>query len=334
MKKCLISLCCLFFIVSLTEAQEVATPLETAKTFTRQGDYANAVMVLNKALEQDGDNLELLKELGFTYYLQRDNSKAMSIASRLLEKKDADVQAYQIAAMPYKALDDLKELDKIYKKGLKAFPNSGVLHNEYGELLWGKQDFNAIKQWEKGIEVEPNYAGNYYNAAKYYYFTQEKVWGLMYGEIFVNMESYSRRTVEMKEILLNGYKKLFTDGDMKKNQDEKNGFVMAVLNVMSRNTPLTNKGITPETLVMLRTRFALQWNENYRSTYPFKLFEYHHQLLNEGMFEAYNHWLFGSAQDLTAFQGWTNSHTNEYNRFIAFQKGRVFKMPSNQYYNR
>ena len=65
--------------------------------------------------------------------------------------------------------------------------------------------------WEKGIEIDPNYSGNYYNAAQYYFFTQDKVWGLVYGEIFVNLESYSKRTAEMKDLLLEGYKKLFTD---------------------------------------------------------------------------------------------------------------------------
>ncbi len=75
-------------------------------------------------------------------------------------------------------------------------------------MLWSKKDFKeAVKQWEKGIEVDPNHSGNYYNAAKYYYFTQDKVWSIVYGEIFVNLESYSKRTPEIKTILLNSYKK-------------------------------------------------------------------------------------------------------------------------------
>ena len=64
-----------------------------------------------------------------------------------------------------------------------------------------RQDYDAIKWWEKGIEVDPNYSSNYYNACKYYYFTYDKVWSLIYGEIFVNLESYSKRTPEIKNIL-------------------------------------------------------------------------------------------------------------------------------------
>ena len=78
------------------------------------------------------------------------------------------------------ALNDTKEAEKIYKKGIKKFPNSGPLYNEYGELLLGQKDYNAIKQWEKGIEVNPGYSKNYYNACKYYYFTTDKVLSLIH----------------------------------------------------------------------------------------------------------------------------------------------------------
>ena len=86
------------------------------------------------------------------------------------------------------------------------------------------------------------------------------------------------------------------------------------------------EGINPESLTMIRTRFILDWDEKYASKYPFRLFEYHRQLLKEGLFEAYNQWLFGSVQNLTAFQTWINTHADAYQQFVAFQQGRVFKM--------
>lgn len=333
MKKYLVLAFSLIAISAAAQEQDVKTLHETAKSFIRQGDYSNAILVLNKALIQEPDNLELLKDQAFAYYLQRDYTRSTGVAKKLLERKDADVQTYQIAALAYKAQGDAKELDKLYKKGLKAFPKSGPLYNEYGELLWGREDYSAIKQWEKGIEVDPGFSGNYYNAAKYYYLTMDKVWSLIYGEIFINLESYSQRTIEMKDILLNSYKKFFTDADMKKNQDVKNEFVIAFIDNMSRQSAVASKGITPESLSMIRTRFILDWFEKNGTKMPLKLFQFQQQLLKEGLFEAYNQWIFGPAQDLTAFQNWTHTHADEYNRFISFQKGRLFKMPENQYYN-
>lgn len=333
MKKYLVFLFSVLTTVAFAQDQDAKTLHETAKTFMRQGDYANALLVLSKALQQQPDNLDMLKDQAFVYYLSKDYTRSEAVSKKLLERKDVDPQTYQIAAMPYKIKDDIKELDKLYKKGLKLFPNSGALYSEYGEVLWNKQDYNAIKQWEKGIEMDPNYSGNYYNAAKYYFLTMDKVWSTLYGEIFVNLESYSRRTVEIKELLLNSYKKLFTDADMQKNQDVKNAFVSAYIGNVSKQAGVAAEGITPASLTMIRTRFALNWFEKNGGSLPFRLFEYHRQLLREGMFEAYNQWLFGATQDLTAFQNWTHTHADEYNKFIAFQKGRVFKLPANQYYN-
>ena len=106
-----------------------------------------------------------------------------------MDRDDADVVCFQLGGNVYKALEEAKECEKVYKKGLKKFPNSGPLYSEYGELLWATKDYSAIDQWEKGIQVDPAYSGNYYNAALYYFYTKDKVWSLIYGEIFVNMES-------------------------------------------------------------------------------------------------------------------------------------------------
>ena len=90
--------------------------------------------------------------------------------------------------------------------------------------------------------------------------------------------------------------------------------------------------MTPSTLSLVRTRFILEWFDKYAAKFPFRLFDYHHQLITEGMFDAYNQWIFGSVEDLQVFQNWTASHSEEYNRFISFQKGRIFKLPEGQHY--
>lgn len=313
--------------------QDSTSQHQTAKTFIRQGDYSNAILVLNKALESDPNNFEIKKDLAFAYYLHRDYSKAMETVKPLTESASVDVQSYQILGMVYKAIEDRKEAEKMYKAAIKKFPRSGIMYNEYGEMLWSKKDFTeAVKLWEKGIEVEPNFSGNYYNAAKYYYFSVDKVWGIIYGEIFVNLESYSKRTAEIRTLLLDGYKKLFADADLAKNQNTKNEFARAFLENMKKNASVVSSGVTPESLSALRTRFILDWNASSASRFPFRLFDYHLQLLKAGMFDAYNQWIFGIAKDLTAFQVWTTTHTDEYSKFNTFQKNRVFKLPEGQYY--
>jgi hypothetical protein len=217
---------------------------------------------------------------------------------------------------------------------LKKFPKSGPLYSEYGELLWARKDYAAIDQWEKGIETDPAYSGNYYNAALFYFYTKDKVWSLIYGEIFVNMESLSERGAAMKELLLKGYKeKLFAEPDLLKGEENnKSAFAKAFLSVMNKQSAQLTKGITTESLTMIRTRFILDWYENYAVRFPFRLFDYQQQLLREGMFEAYNQWLFGTIENLPAYETWTKTHAEEYNGFSAFLKSRVFRVPPGQYY--
>ncbi|MBC7873581.1 MAG: tetratricopeptide repeat protein, partial [Ferruginibacter sp.] len=249
---------------------------ETAKTFMRTGDFDNAIIVLTRALNGDPKNMEMQKDLVMCYYMKRDYTKALEGAKVLTDDDDADVAAFQIAGNVYKALEDVKNCEKLYKKGLKKFPKSGPLYSEYGELLWATKDFSAIEKWEQGIKVDPAYSGNYYNASMYYFYTKDKVWSLLYGEIFINMESFGERGAAMKQSLLQGYKeKLFADADLMKDQeDNKSGFAKAVLSCISKQAALADKGITTDILTMIRTRFILDWYANNAVKYPFRLFDY------------------------------------------------------------
>jgi Tfp pilus assembly protein PilF len=307
---------------------------QTAKAYIRQGDYANAIVVLSQALEADRDNIEMKKDLAFAYYLQRDFPRALSAIQPVIEDRDNDAQSFQILGMIHEAQNNRRDAERAYRVGIRRFPESGVLYNELGELLWSNASFpEALSQWLKGIQRDQSFAGNYFNAAKYYYLSQDKVWGLIYGEMFINLESYSRRTPEVKTMLFEGYKKLFTESDIYNNQDTKNEFVRAFLDIMKDNVHIVSNGVTPEALSVLRTRFLLSWQEKYASKFPFRLFEYQRQLARAGMFDAYNQWIFGAASNLTTFQQWTVTHTESYNKFTSFQKNRVFKVPEGQYYN-
>jgi tetratricopeptide (TPR) repeat protein len=335
MKKITCFLLATFMIGAAAFAQDdVKTLRETARTFMIAGDYNNAILVLNRAMAIDKNSLEIQNELIQNYYLKQDFVKALEGVKAVIDRDDADIMTYQIAGNVYKALEMVKECDKMYKKALKKFPGSGALYSEYGELLWATKDFSAINQWEKGIQVDPSYGGNYYNAALYYFYTQDKVWSLVYGEIFVNMESLSERGAAMKKLLLQGYKeKLFVDADILKGEEKnKSEFAKAFLTTMGKQSSLVTKGISTETLTMIRSRFILDWYTNHASKFPFRLFDYHQQLLREGMFEAYNQWLFGPVENLASYDTWTRTHSEDFAAFNTFQRSRVFRIPAGQYY--
>ncbi|MBL0145240.1 MAG: tetratricopeptide repeat protein [Chitinophagaceae bacterium] len=332
MKKIIVSVLLVFSFYS-TFAQDAKELHETGRTFMMQGDYPNAILVLNRAIALQPDNIEIAKDLALNYYFSGNYTKAQEIIKPLLDREDADDQCYQIAGDIYLAQDNTKDCEKLYKKGIKKFPNSGSLYNEYGKLMWAQKNYDAIKMWEKGIEVSPSFSKNYFNACKFYYFSTDKVWSIIYGEIFLNMEPMSTSSPEIKTILLESYKKLFADTDVAKNNKENNPFVTAFLQTIFKQSNVVTTGINTDNLIMLRSRFILDWFSENANKFPNRLFDWQKQLLQEGVFEAYNHWIFTAAQNLPAYQTWTSTHNTEYTELTRFQKGRIFKIPAGQYYN-
>lgn len=322
------------FALSAYAQQNADTLQKAGREYMLNGDWGNAIMVFNRALKQRPNDISLRNDIAYTYFLQRDFEKALETIKPVIAGKDADVKSFQIAGTIYRAIEDIKEAGKVYIKGLKQFPKSGVLHSEYGELLWHKKDYAAIKQWEKGIEADPNYPGNYYHASRFYYFTTDKIWSLIYGEIFINLESYTIRTAEIKNILYDGYKKLFSGSDLMESYKSKkqSGFEKAFLASMNSQAHLAATGIKPETLFSIREGFIKHWFATQAATFPFRLFDYLKQLLESGMFEAYNQWIFGSAVHAADYQTWISHNKAAYDTFHQFQRGRVFKLPEGQYY--
>lgn len=334
MKKILLAIC--FFSLSIyvfSQTEDIEKLHENAKAFMRQGDYANASLILTRALALAPDNIGIIKDLAFDYYLQKENTKALEVIKPVLEKDNADDQAYQIGGTIYRALNQPKDAERLYKKAIKTYPEDGALYNDYGEMLWSQQDYSAIKLWEEGIKQDPSYGGNYYNACKFYFLSTDKIWSLIYGEIFINIESFTSRTAEIKNVLLDGYKKLFADPDLLANTKDKNKFEIAYLTTMNKQNSVVINGLNPETLTMIRTRFILDWEQGYANKFPFALFERQEQYLEEGIFPAYNEWIFGAAQNLAAYQNWISTHPEEYTAFSKFQKGVIFKVPKGQYYH-
>lgn len=330
-------LCFLVTAAMPVKAQSVKELLETGNTLMQGGDIANAINVLNKAYQQDANNVEVVKSLSFCYYINKDYARAMNVITPMVKGDSADDACYQIAGNIYVALNENKEADKLYKKALARFPDSGPLYADYGIYLGSlAHSADAIKIWEKGIESDPSYPGNYYYASKFYY-SVDVFWSVIYGEIFVNMESLTRRTPEIKALLLDSYKKMFK-GDQYLNPlvDKKgtavNCFETAARTTFKASASMIADSMNVETLTSLRSRFILDWYNKYAAQYPCRLFEYQRQLLQQGMFTAYNQWIFGFAQDENTYNNWVSAHNAEFNTYYSFARGRVFKIPHGQYY--
>lgn len=331
---------CVMLLLTLSflqvSAQQTASQMrETAMAFQRQGDYGNAVIVLNRAIEQAPGSMELLTDLAYVYYLQRDFGKAIDVIKPLTERDDAEIRTYQIAGNIYRAIAEISTCERMYRRALKKYPDSGPLNAEYGEMLQARRDgAAAVAQWEKGIQLDPSYPLNYYHAARYYFSNGEMLRSLIYGEIFLNMDTYSGRSAEVKELLLEAYKNFYANptGPKLSNLRKRTPFEEAFKAALLAQSSVASMGIDVNRLIMIRTRFVLQWFNAAGATYPHRMIDQQRQLLREGLFEAYNQWLFGAASNAVEYQMWAGTHAEDIAAFSRFQQNRVFRMPAGQYY--
>ena len=93
------------------------------------------------------------------------------------------------------------------------------------------------------------------------------------------------------------------------------------------------QGVTAETLSAFRTKFILDWFTKNATRFPFRLYEYHQQLLKSGMFDAYNQWIFGTAGNLPAYENWTkttrkstiSSIISKRTGYLNYRQGNIIK---------
>jgi tetratricopeptide (TPR) repeat protein len=326
---------CVFCFLTSFSQQDAKKIYASAKEFLRQGDIENAEIFLRDGLKIEPYNYVMLKDLAFVDYLKKDYKASIEICNNIIERPDVDEQAFQILGNNYKATEQLKECTKTYRTGLSKFPGSGPLYNELGELYAMDKNLPAaIEQWEKGIQMAPSYSSNYYNATNYYARNNNYFKVFIYGEIFINIESYTTRTADIKAFLFEAYKKLYAEGDLLVTAEKyKNDFALAVLETMNKSKNIAADGITPENITAIRTRFILDWfaSDN-QQKFPFHLFAHQQFLLREGLFEAYTQWIFGLAENPAAYQSWANTHLKEAGSFKQYQQGKIYKVPSKQFY--
>ena len=299
-----------------------------------EGEYESANLGFKELLQKDGNNLDVLKDWAYFNLLTKNYTKAIETGKAIIERPDVDEQCYQLLGMGFKATAAYADCDKLYQRAFKKFPKSGVLFNEAGELAAMQKNLPAaIIQWEKGINADPNYSSNYYNATMYYNRAGGNTFKvLIYGELFANVESYTIRTADVKEILLEKYKTLFTTSSNQWASATASSFEKAFFETLSKSAIATNT-ITPETLTAIRTRFLLNWfAKKQNAAFPFYLFNHQQYLLQEGLYDAYNQWLFGPVAGVASYQIWLDTHEAAAKTFRSFQQGRVFKMPTGQYY--
>jgi tetratricopeptide (TPR) repeat protein len=244
--------------------------------------------------------------------------------------------------------DSLGQSDKaisIYEEGLKKLPNSGVLYLERGVIpLFKKKYDEAIKYFEKGIEVQPGFASNYFWAAKLYCGSQESIWGMLYGEIFMNLERNSARTQEISKLLFDTYKsqiKFTAPGKISvsfsKNSTISDPSKLPFSMIYEPTIGIASAsetGIDLNSLDRIRQKFLKFYvDKGFDKTYPNVLFTYQNEITQSGNMEAYDHWLLMKG-DEDAFNVWMAASQVKWDNFIKWFRANQLKLDDNNKFYR
>lgn len=321
---------------------EVEQMYKDGRKLHTQGKLREAIMLYKRAILIAPNIIVLQRDLGQAYYLTGNYEEAENTLEAIIKNGAADEETYVTMAESLLALKEHKKAKSTLNKGLERFPHSGQLYHEIGKLYEEDQELrDALKAWLTGIEVDPAYHINYYEAARVYMTTSKTIWAILYGEIFVNLEQQTPRANETRTMLIAAYKRLFNSlaiGETPKFSSKKqapaiNGFEGAVYNTFLKLSPVVSDGINPENLTMLRARFIMDWRKQYSSQYSFTLFARQDEMLRNGYFDAYNQWLFGKSASMPEYEAWTKFHPEAIPDFEAWLQQHPFAAVAGDFYN-
>jgi tetratricopeptide (TPR) repeat protein len=297
------------------------------------GKIAQSISLLEESIQLDPDEIIYPYEIGYAHYLAKDYQKTIDVLTPLTSRKDADDRLYQLLGNSFDNIGLREKSIETYEAGLKKLPKSGRLYLELGGMFAQIKEYNkAINYYEKGVDVEPSYSSNYYRLAKLFLNTDEEVWGMIYGELFMNLERNSTRTAEISKLLYDTYKSeiKFTSDTSFSVSFSKNAAI--TLNSKKIELPfgvgvyeptlmmelLSEKQIDINSLDRVRTGFVKNYFDNKRDKkYPNVLFEYQNKILNEGHLESYNHWILMKG-DEDAFTKWQRANKEKWEQFLTW----------------
>ncbi len=308
---------------------EIAQMYKRALEYMDRGDNNNAQIVLLQMSKLVPDNVAVKIALGVVYYREGDPGNAEEILKEAVSMNGTMDTTYYLLSHVQDISGKIRSAKITAQSGLQKFPGSGLLHHQLGAVYFHADNYDAaLGAWLTGITKVPDYADNYVDAARVYFRTSDVLWGLLLSEMYLFMPHDTARDEQIKDSLFKGYKTFF-EQLAQKNYDEKkkssDRFDKAVHDVYMKLTPVVSDGITTDNLIMVRTRFLMEWFSKYDKLFSCTLFRYQDELIRNGKFEICNQWLFGKTESRSMFEAWNKFHEGDIDRFLKWLSANRYR---------
>lgn len=176
---------------------------QEGRNLIASGDFSAAAEKFSRATKLSPDKPDYQLGLAHALFFLKDYPGAMRLCQPLMVGKAAEGEAFQVYGNCLDAQGKSYEALETYRKGLKRFPDAGMLYMEMGIVEYGRhRDTEALRHWERGILAQPTFPSNYYFAAQRLIEQGDYAWAANYAELFINLERTGDRVREMSKLLM------------------------------------------------------------------------------------------------------------------------------------
>ena len=310
------------------------------------GNYNRAIDKLDSAIALDSASILYPYEKALCYYKLEEYENAIKLLDSLKDHEQVFDMIYQILGNSHDFLGEKEAAIDVYNEGLEKFPNSGRLYQELGITEFGRERMRrAVGYWEQGIKVDPMYPKNYYRLAKHYSKTAERMWGIIYGELFQILSDGTRKIEEISGILYGTYSTALFDFMQGERQVKLTGLKIRTNRKMtiaekpfrlvyqsaykavdkSYSEKIGNE-MNFESVTLFRKKFLEEWfSGKYTEHFDIALFDYQKKILDAGYFDVYSHWSL-QIGNYSAYKDWLKANKKKLEEFKKWLKNNPIEL--------
>jgi tetratricopeptide (TPR) repeat protein len=314
---------------------------QRAMQFENQGiallaanELVKAIELLSEAHKLYPDDIAITFVLSRAYLYNRQYENSLKLSKSMLYHR-AGHQIYQMIIEGYMGMDNRSQAEKYFKEGLKKHPQSGRLYYARGRMDQGGDYETALKYFEKGIQVEPDFPMNYFGA----YNTSNIPWRMIYGEIFMNLERGSRLNHNISGDIYYTYEYAFLLEDTLpvvdfycedySHDSQAKSFCFFIQELFASSAK-NEKEVHTASIFRIRRAFIENYFKGgYNRKYPNVLFDYQKKILDAGHFEAYSRWVILTGDD--TLDEWIEANPTEWNAFNKWFDANPLKFDQNNF---
>ena len=305
--------------------------VEEAIRLVDDGKAKEALKIFDQLEKKYENNYIIQYERLFACYKAGDFKRIVKDGPKLYKHLEVEPQLYQLVGNAQDVLGDPEAAVMTYDEGLKRFPNSGHLYLEKGNIhLLHNRYVEAAECYTRGVEVQPDFASNYYRLAKLYADSTEPLWGIVYGEVVCNLQPGTERAEEMGKLIYDLFvENIKIEGENKAHVTlTKNNniyidsdttdvqvpfplmYEMGIMKSPALTEFMKTQKLTAAMIADLRKDALAHIDSIAPGYYNLSLLDFHRKLIKEGHWEAYNMWLMSPGAEDEANQ-WADSKEGE-----------------------